>query len=261
MSPKAATPEDFARALLKRFNLSVPVNLITLASQIGLEIRNVDSDGFEGALVCAEGKPIGIVAINDNIREPGRKRFTAAHEIGHYILPGHGRVDCICKNRDVESWSKELPEEEVAANRFASELLMPHKLVAAIVRDQMATIKAADRISRDFAVSLTAAAVKCVDLTRENCALVVSEGGIIKWCRPGPEFQHYIESNRKVSEESWASRLFKGAAERELDGAVPAECWISGYKARQVDKVWEDSILLPSYSRVLSIITITKAID
>jgi hypothetical protein len=261
MRRKTSAPEEFARALLKRFDISPPVNLFKLTSKIGIEIRDVESYGFDGALVCAEGKPIGVIAINENIRESGRKRFTVAHEIGHYILPGHGQVDCICNSNDVESWSKELPDEEIAANRFASELLMPADRIARIVSNKSATIKVSQQITREYGVSLTAAAVKCVDLTSENCALAVSEKGIIKWCRPGPEFQHYISANRRVSDESWASRLFSGSEERELDGAVPAECWISGYKARQVDKVWEDSILLPFYDRVLSIITNTRNVD
>src|ERR1051325_10675045 len=113
-------PEDFACALLAKFKMS-KADLPDLASRIGLKIREVGSVGFEGALMRVPNKPIGIIAIKKDIREPGRKRFTIGHEIGHYILPGHG--DTVCKSADIGS-SRGGSDQEVAANRFASELLL-----------------------------------------------------------------------------------------------------------------------------------------
>lgn len=255
---QTAKPEDFARELSRRFNVVPPVDLPDFASKIGLKIREVEPEGFEGSLIRADKRPGGVIAVNRNTRERTRKRFTIAHEMGHFILPGHGEVACICLSSDVESWSKELPEEEKDANRFASELLMPARYVSRIVREKTATIEAAKKISSDFDVSLTAAAVRCIDLTSEDCALVVSDAEIIKWCWPAPEFQHFIQVGVRVSDESWARKLFAGADSREKDGAVPADTWLSGFSARQIEAVWEDSILLPFYDRVLSIITITR---
>jgi len=249
-----AQPEDFARALLRRFKISTTPDLSELADRIGLEICEVESEGFEGALVRIPNKPTGIVAVKATIREPGRKRFTIAHELGHYILPGHGELDCVCKSRDVESWSRGAPEHEIDANRFASELLIPSAQAATIVRQESATVVVAKKISAKFQTSLTAATVKCVDVTEEQCALVVSDSGIIEWWRPGPQFQHYIKrKGTEVSVESLASNLFRPTEEREQDGAVRAEAWLAGHV---FGKVWEDSILLPYYNRVLTIVTV-----
>lgn len=258
MANKSAKPEDFANALLKRFNVSPPVDLPDLASRIGLQIRMVDSEGFESTLVRASNKLKGIVAVNRNIREDSRKRFCIAHEIGHYILPGHGEENCICKKGNIETWGKNVPEHELAANRFASELLLPTSHIMPIVQKGWATIKVAKDISNGFQTSLTAAAMKCVEVTSENCALVVIDDRVIRWWKPSNSFAHYIRKG-SISPDSLASKLFDGEGPPEQDGSVPAEAWLSYVSGSA--KVWEDSILLPSYNRVLSIVTITKPSD
>lgn len=256
MNRTAAQPEDFVRALLRRFKISTTPDLSELAHKVGLEICEVESEGFEGALVRIPNKPTGIVAVKASIREPGRKRFTIAHELGHYILPGHGELDSVCKSRDIESWGRGVPDQEVDANRFAAELLIPSTQVASLLRQESATVVVAKKISANFQTSLTAAAVKCVDVTDEQCALVVSDAGIIQWWWPGSQFRAYIKGKgTEVNIESLASDLFNGPQEREQDGAVPADAWLAGHVS---GKVWEDSILLPYYNRVLTIITVRR---
>ena len=167
----------------------------------------------------------------------------------------------MCSSRDIESWSKRVPDEELAANRFAAELLLPKSLIAQTLREHWATIKAAMDISSKFQTSLTAAAVRCVELTDEKCALVVSVNGTVQWCRPSSAFHHFIPLGVAVSPESLTSGLFENSDEREKEGSVPAEAWLSGYDGRSDATVWEDSILLPHYNSVLSIVTVTKLME
>jgi hypothetical protein len=177
-----------------------------------------------------------------------------AHELGHYVLPSHRTLERICESTDVESWGKGVPGEEIEANRFASELIMPADQIAPLISRETATITLAKQISKKYESSLTAAAVKCVDLTDEQCAFVVSDGAVIQWWRGNSRFLHYIKGKGSpVSIESLASDLFAGAAVREKDGAVPAHAWLAG---NTKGKVWEDSILLPFYNRVLTIVTV-----
>lgn len=258
MVNKTAKPEDFAAALLKRFNISPPVNLHDLASKIGLKICEVESEGFESTLLRSSNRLKGIVAVDRRIREVSRKRFCIAHEIAHYILPGHGEENCICKKGDIEAWGQNISEHEIAANQFAAELLLPTSHILPIIQRECATIKAAKIISGDFQTSLTAAAMKCVGVTSENCALVVIDNKAIRWWKPSNSFIHYIRRG-EISSDSLASKLFSGEESFEQDGAVPAGTWLT-YVSTDA-KVWEDSIILPSYNRVLSIVTITKALS
>ena len=81
MASAAHQPEEFARALTERFGLIPPVNLHDLARRIGLEIREVDTEDLEGALIRVPGRARGIIAVRRGIQPVGRYRFTVAHEL------------------------------------------------------------------------------------------------------------------------------------------------------------------------------------
>jgi len=196
MMPRLSQPEDFARALLARFNITKAVDLYELADKIGLRIREVDARSFEGALVRVWNKPNGIIAVRRNVREIGRKRFTIAHEMGHYILPGHGKFERACKSENIESWRGGIPSHEVAANRFASELLLPTLQVRRIVQTQLASIETAKYLSTNLQTSLTAALLKSVDVTEERCCVVMSKNNVIEWAKPNETFGHHVRRAR-----------------------------------------------------------------
>jgi hypothetical protein len=257
MANSPSQPEDFARALRSRFNISGAVDLQPLAAEIGLKIREVEVEGFEGALVRRANRPQGMVAVKKDIRENGRKRFCIAHEIGHYLLPGHGTKESICLKEDIESFRQGIPKQEEAANRFAAELLLPSSEIAPIVYKESVTIAVAKIVGEHYQTSLTAAALKCVELTKkEVCAVVLSASGIIRWYRLNDRFTEYVRTGQRLSDDSLASDLSKEI--REKDGAVPAMAWINKYGLSADAKIWEDSILLPYYNSVLTIITITQ---
>jgi Zn-dependent peptidase ImmA (M78 family) len=255
----ASSPEVFARELLSRLNLRSAGDLTVLTDRLGLSVKEVDSDGFEGVLVCRADRRKGIIAIQHGIQEEGRKRFTICHEIAHFVLPGHGVDGCVCKSEDIESWRHGAPEYEIEANAFASELLLPYQELAPLVRKQKATIALAKDIARDFGSSLTAACLKCVDVTEEECAFVYSVAESIKWFRRNENFWHYIHSGR-LAPESLAARLFKEVT-REQDGAVPAKAWLEDERLRSDSTIWEDSIFFPSYNSAITILTIHKSLS
>lgn len=174
--------------------------------------------------------------------------------MGHYFLPGHG--DTVCKSVDI-GLSKGGSEQEIDANRFASELLLPTDQIRPIIQRESATIAVAKRISADYETSLTATVLKCIEVTEENCALVVTVNGVIDWVKPSPHFQYYIEKGIALHMHSLASKLSVESGNIEEDGSVPAEAWIRDSWVPSDARVWEDSILLPYYNKILTIITIT----
>jgi len=160
-----------------------PVRLADVAKEIGLRIRYVPSSGFDGALVRLAGLPRGRIAVRASM-EKSRRRFTTAHEIGHYVLPGHDSENSVCRAQDVGQLREDSDSLEQAANKFAGELLMPSLAVRRIVKKFGVSMDTCKFISDQFEVSLTAAAVKCVEVTDRRAALVVTEGGIRKSFKP-----------------------------------------------------------------------------
>jgi hypothetical protein len=100
----------YARALASELT----GDLSRVAPRLGLEIREVNADGFDGALLRAREVPFGEIVIRKFIREAGCKNFTLAHEIGHFLLPGHDQTELVCTKSDVGNWgdgSKEIERE------------------------------------------------------------------------------------------------------------------------------------------------------
>jgi len=252
----ASSPEVFARELLARLKLRSAGELTALLDRLGLAVKEIDSDGFEGVVVCRADRRKGIIGIQRGIPEEGRKRFIICHEIGHFILPGHGVDGCVCKSEDIESWRKGAPEYEIEANAFASELLLPYKELAPLIQRKKATIALAKEIAKSFGSSLTASCLKSVEVTDEQCAFIYSVDQSVKWFRRNETFWHYIRGG-KLASESLAAQLFNGAT-REQDGAVPAEAWLDSERLPPNATIWEDSIFLPHYNSAITILTVHK---
>jgi Zn-dependent peptidase ImmA (M78 family) len=102
-----------------------PVPVEKIAELLGLDVRySPSADDVSGALI-RKGKEL-IIGVN-SYHHPNRQRFTIAHEIAHFVMhkAWHLHVDeDFCINRDGSN-----SREEVEANRFAAELLMPVELI------------------------------------------------------------------------------------------------------------------------------------
>ncbi|MFM7857229.1 MAG: ImmA/IrrE family metallo-endopeptidase, partial [Flammeovirgaceae bacterium] len=81
---------------------------------------------FEGALIRKPGTAEWGIFYNSAISSPGRKNFTLAHELGHYLLHREKSPDdIICDRADMLNWESKYRIMESEANQFASFLLMP----------------------------------------------------------------------------------------------------------------------------------------
>jgi hypothetical protein len=88
-------------------------------------------------------------------RYPRRRRFTIAHEIGHWILHVSAGDVCACRPDEVidEDRAQQLRKVEAEANAFAAELLMPEPLVTEHCKRMGANVVA---LAEDFDVSVPA---------------------------------------------------------------------------------------------------------
>src|SRR5438128_1930962 len=119
----------FAEALVSEFGNDCGSRLEDVAADIGAKIVEIDSANFDGLLVRVANTNRGRIGLSRQIPVAGRKRFTVAHELGHYVL-GHGSEVIRCRPVDVENWDPKLHQDERDANTFAAEILMP----AAVIR-------------------------------------------------------------------------------------------------------------------------------
>lgn len=160
-----------ASSLLDRFwNGVLPVDPTAIAQALGLRVVPLsDADvekGLSGALhwyqVSGDSQPQLYCRYNATTEGVDRQRFTIAHEIGHYAS-GH-MADGRTMFRDTsETFTGRVYQpEEIEANRFAADLLMPASLVeSSIKRDGFKTVQA---LAQRFGVSTSAMRWRLVNL-------------------------------------------------------------------------------------------------
>ena len=108
---------------------SLPIDPVRIASELGIDVIEADlPPNVSGALIKdVDSDPQIFLSARDS---DNRKRFTCAHELGHYVYrtnsaePSYQYVDF----RDPRSASG-TNSEEIFANQFAAELLMPEEEV------------------------------------------------------------------------------------------------------------------------------------
>ena len=124
MSHSSADIRLQAARLLQRAGVSrEPVSLRDVVSALNLEVVQTTGEPFlsEGALQPMGDSHAIVVRGASNER---RRRFTIAHEIGHFVLHP-GRLAPERGGAVSEAWQ----EQEREADQFAAELLMPEDLV------------------------------------------------------------------------------------------------------------------------------------
>lgn len=128
---KAETLRPKVTALLEEHGITkapIPVELI--AEKFGATVRFSPFDGeLAGMLVRGDGHS-PVIGVN-SLHHVNRQRFTIAHECGHLLLhKGDVHIDTSFRvNLRNKDSSKANNPEEIEANRFAAELLMPYEMI------------------------------------------------------------------------------------------------------------------------------------
>lgn len=128
------------RNLLKKSKIdSPPVPVENVANTLGLKIqRSPLPDNLSGLLVRTKNFKRPVIGVNST-HATVRQRFTIAHEIAHFILHEgeeiHVDRNIFIKFRNSASSTAEKPEE-IVANGFAAELLMPKSFLEADLNEQ-----------------------------------------------------------------------------------------------------------------------------
>lgn len=147
----------------------VPVRLDTLLDEYGITLRQGDLGEVSGLLLRGADEPV--IGVNAK-QHRTRRRFTIAHEFGHFLLHEgifeHVDLGYRVNFRSNES-SMATNVEEIEANFFAASLLMPKRqldldgAVEALDDDE-----AVGRLAKRYDVSRHAMSLRLVNLYRPH---------------------------------------------------------------------------------------------
>jgi hypothetical protein len=243
-----------ADLLMEQLGLASKPDLVRVASAIGLRIKEVESVGFEGALIRGKDVRKGIICVKSSIPEYTRKRFTIAHEIGHYVIPSHQRRENVCAVEEVESWRSGLNPAELEANEFAAEFLLPTRLVRERLRVNTPSFQTIIDTADDFETSLTATTRRFIELTELACAMVWSQNGDARWFSRSDNFPFFLPLKELPHAESIAGQLFKRHSAPADLSPLPAGLWLDRKDAEELGHIYEQSLFMRHYDAVLSIL-------
>lgn len=143
-----------------------------------LVINRRQFDSFEGSLVRTKGTRKWTILLNNRVSNERRRRFTFAHELGHFMCHRELRDQF----EDSEETLNEFHDEiETEANIFASWLLMPANLLRDEFQGAVWETETLRAIGNRFECSLQASALRYVSLCTRPVAFVVSRDGMIIW--------------------------------------------------------------------------------
>jgi hypothetical protein len=192
--------------------------------------------GCEARIIGRDDR--AIITVNSNsLRE--RQRFSGAHELGHWMRDC-GKVAFVCADRVFAAeWWEDNPE--VRANRYAADLLLPPPMFSRRAKNKEITFATVRDLAKEFQTSLTATAIRLVELGSFPAMLVCYELGHRRWFTRGQDVPQILWPRSEPGQSTVAYDLVHGKAMTSGPVDVYADGW---FEIRNADRyeVREDSV-------------------
>lgn len=170
--------------------LQLPIEVIIKSKNI--IIKEEDIEGSEGRILMNENS--GIITLDSKITHQAKRRFILAHELGHFELHRHINMGYSDNDESLNHYyQNNYAPEELEANEFAAELLMPSILFRGECEGKIFDHKVIEYLSDRFAVSKTAAILKFVKDNNGNhpVFVVCCQDNKMKWFKKSHDWIHY----------------------------------------------------------------------
>lgn len=253
IDPKIRSAEIAASKIIKRYGIDAPedIRLRDIAYDLGVRITDGSLSSAEASLV-SNGKK-GVIRLNQYEKYNLRKRFSIAHELGHFQLKHGHAIHMVCSSTDLNTWYSN--SEEAQANAFAAELLLPQHIVSphCDVDAPDISFNLIRNISKKFRTSLTASAIRFVRFCPEPCAIVCSKDNQIIWSWRSDEWWPFIPIKRTLEKGTIAYLFFHNESIPDEPIEVPGYTWIQG---KSPENILEHSIGSHELGIVLSLLWI-----
>ena len=249
--------EECARRILNEcgFDNISEVPLEILVAGRGAFLRYGDLKGADGRIVFGKSGN-AIITINQNIDYEGRRRFTIAHELGHFEMHKN-----IAPHLDSDftfiNYNKNQIEAE--ANQFATELLLPSDLFKKECAGKKFSPDLLREISSKFCSSITSVAFRYLDIGHHPIFIFFSVGNKVKYWKKSERYFQRVKdiTNLPPPEDSVASEYFSSGKiypKEESSQQIVKSTWFELSKYDDDEVFYEYCIITPKYNTVLSIV-------
>jgi Zn-dependent peptidase ImmA (M78 family) len=178
---KLTDPIAMARQVLENKGINdIPaLALQDIANDEGIRFKFADyPDNLWDGTLLFKGEKRAIL-VNTHRGLIGRHNFTFAHELGHYFLAHQptttldGRPIIRCTTADIRNNAN---SNEVEANRFAAELLMPEERFRLDMAGAPIDFGLISSLSNKYMVSKHACGIRIANFTQNPCVIIRTNG-------------------------------------------------------------------------------------
>jgi len=170
-----------------------------IVSSLGAIYIEEPINNSDGKII--RGKSKAIIKVNSEIPYDERKRFTAAHEVGHLLMHDKLDLEVHDENSNTLNWFKNAEnqakkgKQEWEANDFASELLMPEKLFREEASKEAFSPKLVKNLANRFKTSITSTIYRILDLDVHPLFIVYIYKGKVKYWKKSNDFWVKVKEN------------------------------------------------------------------
>lgn len=251
------TPNQAANDVLEEYCVSSieKLNLFDIADGESLIIEEKELDNYLGKIIFYPD--CGIITINKNIKEFGQKRFTLAHEFGHFFLERNQQRfnKYSCSDTDINIYkSNKIAESN--ANSFAAELLMPKKFFKDFTDNKPLSLRLIFDISNYFNVSLTAASIRYAEEGKYPVAVIMCNQKGVLWSHFSLHFPlKFLPVGYNLRSESNACAFFSRGIKKQTEEIVLARTWFADdFNCRDDMYLIEQNLYFTNYNQVLTLL-------
>jgi Zn-dependent peptidase ImmA (M78 family) len=218
------------------------IDLEAIAWAAGAVVKYRVLDQCEAMIVGAQRR--AIITVNSR-SIPARRRFSLAHEIGHWHHH-RGRI-LFCGSADIGNPAHSALDPENQADQFASDLLLPDFMFRPrITKMKRLVLSVVREIADEFNVSVTATLLKLVESDRFPLVVVCHNKRGRRWFQRAPMAPGWWFPKEDLDADSIAfEMLFGGAAEITYARKIGAEAWFE-FRGVSRYEIQEQSFLLPN---------------
>jgi Zn-dependent peptidase ImmA (M78 family) len=229
MRSRIQSPEKEAKKadhILRELAIEDPneIEVEVIAEYLGATIKYKPLNGCEARIVGYGDRAIIVV---NSTSSRGRQRFSAGHELGHWVND-RGKVAFACESAKMtRDWSENDPESR--ANRFSTNLLLPLSMFVPRAEKKPPILDTIRELASTFETSLTATAIRLVEHGSYPAMVVCNSPDRRIWFCRSPDLPRELWPLDRPGRHTLAHEFLASGASVAVDGSIDvyADEWIS----------------------------------
>lgn len=244
--------ETKAHTLLLKYCIEKPgYDIVALARVMGLEVIFGGLEKVDAWLLRRDDGT-GVIRVSDTIPDANRRRFSIAHEIGHWILHEGRSQGYLCTAKDLRDYAKS--PEEAEANIFAAALLIPRMFIKSQMLSGDPTFKCAKKLANTCQTSLTSASRRLVELSKKRVILVCCFNYKITWSIPSTGAKNLWLDRTNLPVKSLTKASFDAKETINTFKPQPPSIWFPSIDFHRDEELFEEVMYAKNIDMTLTLL-------